>query len=160
MIYCGTWCAAIFDKAGFTDYALFRMPPIKGTKSDAGANFLMPEGLMVAAKSKHPKEAVAWASFIVSDAMAAKLAEKLKVIPSNPRLIAQVPNSTEQYRWMAADMAGFTKAIIPLDVLLENSVSEAYLDAGVEILNGTATPQQAMDKIRAAALTAKKRLGR
>jgi hypothetical protein len=39
-------------------------------------------------------------------------------------------------------------------------VSEAYLDAGVEILNGTATPQRAMDKIRAAAIAAKKKLGR
>ena len=39
-----------------------------------------------------------------------------------------------------------------LDVLLEASVSNAYLDAGVEILNGTKTPQQAMDDIRAVAL--------
>jgi raffinose/stachyose/melibiose transport system substrate-binding protein len=160
MIYCGTWCAAIFDKAGFIGHALFRMPPIKGTKSDAGANFLMAEGLMVAAKSRHPKEAVAWASFIASDAMAAKLAERLKVIPSNPKLIVQVPGTTEQYRWMAADMAGFSKAVVPLDVLLATSVSEAYLDSGMEILNGTATPQQAMDKIRAAAIAAKKKLGR
>jgi raffinose/stachyose/melibiose transport system substrate-binding protein len=34
MIYCGTWCAAIFDADGFTDYALFRMPAIKDGKGD------------------------------------------------------------------------------------------------------------------------------
>ena len=52
------------------------------------------------------------------------------------------------------------RAINVLDVLLENSVSEAYLNEGVEILNGTATPQQAMEKIRAAAVAAKKKLGK
>ena len=46
-----------------------------------------------------------------------------------------------------------------LDVLLEASVSNAYLDAGVEILNGTMTPQQAMDYIRGIALEAKKKMG-
>ena len=38
------------------------------------------------------------------------------------------------------------------------SVSNAYLDAGVEILNGTKTPQQAMDDIRAVALQAKAKM--
>ena len=45
-----------------------------------------------------------------------------------------------------------------LDVLLEASVSNAYLDAGVEILNGTKTPQQVMDDIRAVALQAKAKM--
>jgi raffinose/stachyose/melibiose transport system substrate-binding protein len=39
-------------------------------------------------------------------------------------------------------------------------VSGAYLNAGVEILNGTITPEQAMEKIRTAAIEAKKKLGR
>jgi len=43
-------------------------------------------------------------------------------------------------------------------VLLEASVSNAYLDAGVEILNGTKTPQQAMDDIRTIALAAKAKM--
>jgi raffinose/stachyose/melibiose transport system substrate-binding protein len=160
MIYCGTWCAAIFDKDGFTDYALFRMPGIKGGKGDPKANFLVPEGYMVSAKTKHPKEAVEWASFVVSDAMGAKFAEKLKFIPSNPKKIDTVGGTTEQYKWIVQDVSSFSKGINVLDVLLENSVSEAYLNEGVEILNGTATPQQAMEKIRAAAIAAKKKLGK
>ena len=47
-----------------------------------------------------------------------------------------------------------------LDVLLENSVSEAYLNNGVAILNGTITPRAAMADIRAVALEAKKKLGK
>jgi raffinose/stachyose/melibiose transport system substrate-binding protein len=160
MIYCGTWCAPIFDHDGFTDYALFRMPRMSGSKSDDSANFLMAEGMMLSAKSSHPKEAAAWASFVVSDAMAEKFAEKLKVIPSNPKLIANVAGATEQYKWIASDMVSFSKAIAPLDDALESSVAEAYLDQGAAILNGSTTPSEAMDKIRDAALAAKKKLGR
>jgi raffinose/stachyose/melibiose transport system substrate-binding protein len=58
------------------------------------------------------------------------------------------------------DVASFSNGINVLDVLLENSVSEAYLNAGVEILNGTKTPEQAMADIRGVALEAKKKLGR
>ena len=36
---------------------------------------------MVSAKTKHPAEAVDWASFLVSDDMAAKFAEAMKRIP-------------------------------------------------------------------------------
>lgn len=160
MIYCGTWCAGIFDAEGFTDYAMFRMPGIKGGKGDVKANFLVPEGYMISAKTKHPKEAVEWASFVVSDEMGKKFAEHLKMIPSNSKKVGELTGATEQFKWIATDVGSFSKGISVLDVLLENSVSEAYLNAGVEILNGTKTPEQAMADIRGVALEAKKKLGR
>jgi raffinose/stachyose/melibiose transport system substrate-binding protein len=160
MIYCGTWCAPIFDQAGFTDYALFRMPPVAGGKGDAKANFLVEQGLVVAVGTKHPREAAAWASFLVSDEIAERLADKEGVIPSNPKLIAGVANATEQFKWMAADTASFSKAITALDVVLEEPVAEAYLDAGTAVLNGSMTPVDAMKKIHDAAVAAKKALGK
>ena len=160
MIYCGTWCAGIFDAEGFTDYAYFRMPAVNGGKGDPNANFLVPEGLMVSAKTQHPKEAVEWASFLVSDDIAAKFAGTLKYIPSNPAKIDTVEGTTDQYKWVVKDVGTFSGGINVLDVLLEISVSEAYLNEGVEILNGTKTPEQAMADIRAIALEAKKKLGR
>jgi raffinose/stachyose/melibiose transport system substrate-binding protein len=160
MIYCGTWCAGIFDADGFTDYAYFRMPAVTGGKGDPNANFLVPEGLMVSAKTSHPKEAVEWASFLVSDDIAAKFAELLKFIPSNPAKVDSIEGTTEQYKWVVKDVASLSKGINVLDVLLENSVSEAYLNDGVAILNGTMTPQAAMADIRAVALEAKKKLGK
>ena len=33
MIYCGTWCAGIFDAEGFTDYAMFRIPPSRAARA-------------------------------------------------------------------------------------------------------------------------------
>jgi raffinose/stachyose/melibiose transport system substrate-binding protein len=136
------------------------MPAVAGGKGDPDANFLVPEGLMVSAKTKHPKEAVEWASFLVSDDLAAKFAELLKYIPSNPAKVDSIQGTTEQYRWIVKDVASFSNGINVLDVLLENSVSEAYLNNGVAILNGTMTPEEAMADIRAVALEAKKKLGK
>jgi raffinose/stachyose/melibiose transport system substrate-binding protein len=154
MIYCGTWCANIFITEGFSDFAMFRFPAVEGGAGDPGAGFLVPQGLMVSSKTANPDAAVEWASFLVSDAMAAKFAELLGAIPSNATLIDQVAG-TEQYKWIVSDIAAATGSVMVLDVLLEASVSNAYLDAGVEILNGTKTPQQAMDAIRTVALAAK-----
>jgi raffinose/stachyose/melibiose transport system substrate-binding protein len=157
MIYCGTWCANIFIGEGFSDFAMFRFPAVDGGKGDPGAGFLVPQGFMISSKTQHPSEAVAWASFLVSDEMAAKFAEAMGAIPSNAKLIDTV-KGTEQYKWIVSDIAAATGSVMVLDVLLEASVSNAYLDAGVEILNGTKTPQQAMDDIRAIALAAKAKM--
>jgi raffinose/stachyose/melibiose transport system substrate-binding protein len=154
MIYCGTWCPKIFSDEGYSDFAMFRFPAIEGGAGDPGAGFLTPQGYMVSTKSAHPEEAVDWINFLVSDEMAAKSAEVLGVIPSNPTLIDAI-DATDQYKWIANDIAESTGAVMVLDVLLDASVANAYLDAGVEVLNGTKTPQQAMDMIRAVALEAK-----
>ena len=159
MIYCGSWCAGIFDADGFTDYAMFRMPAVKDGRGDPNANFLVPEGFMISAKTKHPQEAVDFLSFIVSDDQGAKFAGYLKAIPSNPNKIDTV-GGTEQFKWMVKDVASFSCGINVLDVLLENNVSEAYLNEGVEILNGTKTPEQAMADIHNVAVEAKKKLGK
>ena len=58
MIYCGTWCANIFIGEGFDNFAMFRFPAVEGGKGDPGAGFLVPQGFMVSAKTKHPAEAV------------------------------------------------------------------------------------------------------
>lgn len=156
-IYCGTWCAGIFMNEGLSNFAMFRFPSVEGGKGDAGGQFLVPQGLMVSSKTANADIAKEWVSFVVSDEMAAKFAELLGAIPSNAKLIDTV-QGTEQYKWMVSDIAAATSSVMVLDVLLEASVSNAYLDAGVEILNGTKTPAQAMEYIRGIALEAKKKM--
>ena len=53
---------------------------------------------------------------------------------------------------LAADVGTFTQGVNVLDVLLDATVSEAYLNATVEVLNRTMTPEQAVDSIRKVAL--------
>lgn len=158
MIYCGSWCAGTFEGDGFTGYALFRMPAIEDGTGTADTNFVLTEGYQVSAQSAHAEETVKWLSFLVSPEMAKIYAEDMSRIPSNPALLGDSDQLTEQFQWMANDVASVSAPINVLDVLLENSVSEAYLDAGVEVLNGTLTPQEAMDQIRQTALQAKANL--
>jgi raffinose/stachyose/melibiose transport system substrate-binding protein len=155
MIYCGTWCASIFSTEGYDGFQMFRFPVVEGGAGDPGGQFLVPQGLMVSAKSENPELAAEWISFLVSKEQAASFAGHLGAIVSNPALIDTV-EGTEQYKWMVNDIAEATEAVNVLEVLLEASVANAYLDAGVEILNRTMTPEEAMEHIRAVALQAKK----
>lgn len=157
MIYCGTWCMSIFDKEGFTDYALFRFPPMTDGASDGSTNMVIPQGLQISASSEHPEEAVKFASFLVTADMSRLYAELRGAIPSNPEKVGEM-EATDQFKWVAQDMASLSESFSVLDVMLEAGVSEAYLDMGVEVLNGTKTPAQAMSVIRAAALEGKKKL--
>lgn len=154
MIFCGTWCMAIFDKEGFTDYAMFRFPPVEGGASDGSTNMVIPQGLQISSKSAHPAEAVAWASFLVTPEMGKLYAEMRGSVPSNATLVPQM-KATDQFKWVAADVASLSASFNVLDVALEASVANAYLDAGTEILNGTKSPEQAMEMIRSAAIAAK-----
>ena len=146
---------SIFDGEGYTDYALFRFPPVEGGASDGNSNMVVPQGLQVAAVTAHPAEAVAWISFLTSPEQGAKFAEMRGALPSDPSMLNTVTTATEQFKWVAADMASLAVQYNVIDVEVEASVANAYLDAGVEILNGTMTPAQAMESIRAAARAAK-----
>ncbi|MCR9135131.1 MAG: extracellular solute-binding protein [Alphaproteobacteria bacterium] len=158
MIYCGSWCAGIFDQDGFTGYAMFRMPAVEGGDGADDTNFVLVQGYQVSAQTEHPEETVKWLNHLVSPKMAKAYAEIMSRVPSNPELLGESDALSEQFKWIANDVASVSTPINVLDVLLENSVSEAYLDAGVEVLNGTMTPQEAMDKIRETALQAKSNL--
>lgn len=154
MEFCGSWCISGFETAGFTDVGFFRLPVVDGGRGDAGANFLVPEGFQVSAKTAHPQEAVDWLSFLVSDDQAAKFVEYTKFMPSNPAKIDTVEGVSPLFKELAADVGTFTQGVNVLDVLLDAAVSEAYLNATVEVLNRTLTPEQAVESIRKVALEA------
>lgn len=155
--FCGSWCIGNFLREGYEDFALFRFPMIEGGKGDATATFLVPQGYQVSAKTTQPELAAEWVSFLVSNEQAVNFARLMGAIPSNPTLIEQVGGS-EQYNWVAKDIGESSDSVMVLNVLLENAVSEAYLDAGVEVLNRTKTPAEAMEMIRAVALESKAKL--
>lgn len=157
MIFCGTWCMGVFDDEGFTDYGLFRFPVINADVSDASTNMVVPEGFQVSTASEHPAEAVAWISHLVNAETSAEFAARFKDVPSNAALVGDI-QATEQFKWVAGDMAALSAGFSVLDVLLEANVSEAYLDLGVEILNRTKTPEQAMEIIRATALESRAKM--
>lgn len=156
--WCGTWCMTDMDASGVR-YDLTRFPVMEDGKGEPGAYFMVPEGYQVSAKTANPELATAFVSFLVSDAQAEKFAEILKFLPSNANNIDAVDGATEHFKWAAADMASYSAGVNVLDVMLEASVAEAYLNATVEVLNRTQTPAQAVEGIRAAALAAKSTAG-
>lgn len=156
--WCGTWCMTDMDAAGVT-YDLTRFPVMEDGKGDPDAYFMVPEGYQVSAKTANPELAAAFVSFLVSDAQAEKFSEILKFLPSNAANIDQVDGATDHFKWAAADMASYSAGVNVLDVALEASVAEAYLNATVEVLNRTQTPEQAAEAIRTAALAAKSAAG-
>ncbi len=158
LIFCGSWCMSTFDNDGFTNYGMFRFPRVEGGKSDGTTNMVIPQGLQISAKTKHPKEAVAWASFLVNPESALGLARARAALPSNADKIQELEGASEQFKWMASDMASLSASFNVLDVLLEASVANAYLDVGVEVLNGTKTPEEAVAAIRETALAAKAKM--
>lgn len=157
MEYCGTWCTSGLDQAGFTDYGFFRLPLMDGGKGSADANFLVPEGYQVSTKSAHPKEAVEWLSFLVSDEQAQKFAEKVQFLPSNAKLVEKAQGVPQSFKDIAHDVSTLKQGVNVLDALLESSVADAYMNATVEVLNRSLTPEQAVAKIRDAAVAAQAR---
>ncbi len=154
MEYCGSWCTSALDQAGFTDYGFFRLPVMEGGKGNPDANFLVPEGYQVSAKTAHPQEAVEWLSFLVSDEQALKFAEKVQFLPSNTRLIDKAEGVPQSFKDIASEVATVKQGVNVLDALLEATVADAYMNATVEVLNRTLTPDAAVGKVREAALAA------
>lgn len=154
MIYCGTWCGNIFNSEGFEGFKMFGFPAIADGAGDPGGQFLVPQGLMVSAKSENPDLAAQWISFLVTDQQAANYAGQVGGIVSNPTLIETV-EATDHYKFFVSDIAQATESVNVIDVLLDAAVANAYLDAGVEVLNRTKTPAEAMEHIRSVALDAK-----
>ena len=87
------------------------------------------------------------------------MVETTNRIPANP---AAVKGLTLEPALAAviADLGKASGSVLWLDSAVESGVSDAYLNMIQEVLNGTKTPQQAMETVREAALVAKKKLGR
>jgi raffinose/stachyose/melibiose transport system substrate-binding protein len=158
MTYCGTWCINIMNTNGFEGkFSLFRMPAI--TDGKGNQNFVMagPQGVQVSANTSDKEAAAKFISYLMSQESQALMLNKYDSLVV--RADAVVPDETDpMVAWVIDDLSTAEGTAMWLDTLLENSVSEAYLNNIQEVLNGTKTPEQAMEAVRAAAVTAKEKM--
>jgi len=159
MYYQGTWAmgqlkAAEFDKP----YGLFRMPPVTDGAGNQNYVLMGPIALEVSAKSAHPDEAVAFVDHFISQANQQRLVDELNRLGVRNDL--DTSKTSEGFQFVIADLAKAEGSTTWLDVVLENSVSEVYLNVIQEVLAGTKTPEEAADAVREQALIAKERLGK
>jgi raffinose/stachyose/melibiose transport system substrate-binding protein len=158
MTYCGTWCIAIMNDNGFEGkYSLFRMPAI--TDGKGNQNFVMagPQGLQVSAKTQNMDAVAKFVAYLMSQENQALLLNKYNALVV--RADAVNPDATDpMVAWVIDDLSKAEGTAMWLDTLLENSVSEAYLNAIQEVLNGTKTPEEAVELVRTAAVAAKEKM--
>lgn len=154
MYYQGTWIIGQLNENDFEGrYGMFRMPPI--TSDDAQGNqgyaLLGPIGLQVSARTEHPDQAAAFLDYFIAQEAQQGLVEDLQRIPVRTDAVSEETASPELI-YVVDDLATTEGAVLWLDVILENRVSEVYLNSIQEVLAGTLTPEEAVAAIREQAL--------
>lgn len=157
MTYAGTWGFGIFDSNDFAgQYSIFPMPAIAEGKGNQNYIWLSPDGIEVSAKTAYPDEAAKFVDYFVSEESQKTLVEKLGSVPIRP-----VQAEMSEGLALVADNVANAEGTAPvIDVLLENSVSEVYLNGIQEVLGKTKTPAEVMEAVRQQALTVKQELGK
>lgn len=160
MTFCGTWCLGPIDAEGLEGgYAVFPMPRIDGAEGDQDAIFSVVTGLQISAASQVPDLAADLIAHYIGADMQAAMFERLRRLPVNAAALEKL-DLPDVVLGIVEDMSKATSTVMPLDVELVASVSQAVLNGGQELLNRTRTPAQIMDTIATEARAAKAELGR
>jgi raffinose/stachyose/melibiose transport system substrate-binding protein len=157
MYYQGTWAIGILAANEFEGkYGMFRMPAITDGAGNQNYVLMGPIALEVSSKTPYPDEAAAFVNYFVSVESQQQLLDELNRLPV--RNDVDTGNTNEAVTFVIDDLSKAEGATTWLDVVLENSVSEIYLNAIQEVLAGTKTPAEAAEAVRAQALVAKEKL--
>jgi len=154
MYYQGTWIMGQLDQNEFEGrYGMFRMPPITSddAQGDQGYALLGPIGLEISAGTEHPDEAAAFLNYFISQDAQAMLVEDLSRIPVRGEAVTS-DIASEAMINVVDDLNTATGAVLWLDVILDNTISEVYLNSIQEVLAGTLTPEDAVALVREQAL--------
>lgn len=138
------------DKMQGKEWGFFPMPEI--TEGQGNKNFLTgaPDGFMISAKTKHPKEAIEFLKYLTSKESADKLVKTL----GWPSPIVGAVNSQNAPAFLVDGMKAIQDAdgmALWLDTDVNIKISDVYLPAVQEMFNGTKTPEQIMKDVQATA---------
>lgn len=162
--------AAMFyeETLGFKNYAgtklaadgwsFFKMPAFPDGAGDQGQITGAPDGFLVSAATKNPKEAVAFLNFLTTKANGAAWTK----VSGRPSAVQGAITEEVTLPEIAAGIAQLGQATgmaLWLDTVIDPRVVGVYLPGMQAVLGGTETAQQVMDKIRAMAVRVKKERG-
>lgn len=157
MVFCGSWCQGIFNSQGFAGrFSSFPMPAIEGAKGDNAALLGGSEGPEISANSTKKELAATFINHLVSPAEQAEFARTQQRHPADLD-IAQEVAFDRSFDEVTAQIVAAPRLLTWLDVILDNEVSEAYLNSTQLVLMDLLTPDEAMNRIRASAVRAQKR---
>lgn len=155
MTFCGTWCLGVFDENGMSGkYSSFAFPAIEGGAGDQGVLITGPTVMQVGAKTKQPELAKKFVSFMVSDSEQRKLVEMSAKIPTNMSA-AKGMEVDPQFASVIEQIDKATGTTLWIDSAASAKVSDVYQTVIQEVLGGNSTPEQAMERVREAAVASK-----
>jgi len=155
---------SIFTQKGGAPSALaqnwdfFRLPTAAGSVGDPNALTGAPDGFMINAQSKNAALGVDFLKFMTSQQNAQKLTADLGWL-SPVQGSATQANSFPQLQRTLRDINQASQFAIWLDTVTNADVANAYLSGAEALINGSATPQDVMKGVQAAAAKAKKQVG-
>lgn len=140
------------DFASVWDF--FPMPPIAGAAGDQKALTGAPDGFLISSKTKNRAAAVAFLKYLTSKGNAQKMTADLGWL-SPVAGSTTLDNSDEHLQKALGTIQSASNMAIWLDTVTHAEVANAYL-AGVQgMLDGTKSPADVMNDVRAAAVRAK-----
>ncbi len=140
------------------NWDFFRLPAAAGSPGDTNALTGAPDGFMVNAQSKNAALAVDFLKFMTSQQNAQKMTADLGWL-SPVQGSATQANSFPQLQRALTDINKASQFAIWLDTVTNADVANAYLSGAEGLINGSATPQDVMKGVQAAAAKAKKQVG-
>ncbi|MFZ1768964.1 MAG: extracellular solute-binding protein [Caldilinea sp.] len=154
MYYQGTWIiGSLKDNDLEGKYGMFRMPPMTDDAAKGNQNFVLagPVGLEVSSKTAYPNAAAKFLDFYVSQPSQQALLVDTNRIPVRADAVDREVAAPGVVA-VTDDLATGEGTALWLDVVLENSISEVYLNSIQEVLAGAKTPEEAMQAVREQAL--------
>jgi raffinose/stachyose/melibiose transport system substrate-binding protein len=131
-------------------FGIYPFPPIPGAHGSQLSLSATESALLMSSKSQHKELAARFINFMTSDAMEAALLKQLGRIPANMHGVDAATLSAD-VRMSLDDTAAANTLVFSIDNVATPEVANVYLNGGQELLNGTVTPEQLMDRVRAAA---------
>lgn len=136
------------------NWGFFAMPAIEGEPGNQ--NFLVgaPDGFMVSAHSQHPDEAVKFLQYLTNEANSLAMVENLHW-PSPVKGAVNSDNSMEMLVEGLNAVAEAEGMALWLDTDIDIRISDVYLPALQELLNGDKTAEEVMAEVQQIAETVK-----
>ncbi|SDE23118.1 raffinose/stachyose/melibiose transport system substrate-binding protein [Paenibacillus sp. UNCCL117] len=130
------------------EWGFFQMPAIEGGAGDPNIMTGAPEGFMISAKTKHPKEAMAFLKFLTSKENGVKYVKDTNYASAVKGAI-NAETSPHPLMIEAANKIIEAKSMAQwVDTLMDSRVSQVYLAAMQEVLNNKKTPEQVMKEVQ------------
>ncbi|QQA41455.1 ABC transporter substrate-binding protein [Pelagovum pacificum] len=152
--YCGSWCPPQFDAAGMNGgYTPFRFPAIEGASGVQQGSMAGASGYQVSNASEYPEAAMTFLNYIANAESQVLMTELTGLLPANG---TQVPEGglSEANSALLDIVAEDEATVAALNTVVETSVSDVILKSGQDLVAGTVTPDEFMERVREAAQTA------